>query len=1842
MVTQAEAEKVDVLTPFFKDFFKPQFLSSFRENFPAIRIVLFTNPEEQPQSFTLEPYPFMTIYDLKVMIYQKLGKQLWAHPHFQSLMAPYPLEEAEPEVLADEYAPLDFIWTKMENQQRELITLPNPFQQAASNRPNRDFVTDTGKKNTSFEDRYRICLEDIIPKIYESSPPLFHLFLYKDVLPLMNVELRASEREWAGRIEPYYPELTMQQDPNTLTSARLEQIKIQEKYVAMTLQFTNHLEDLIKNKRVALLDITLIGVKFARFVWSRPEERSPELENLFYELPATHERPFIRMLPGGATAVSKLRMQSMIKIPDISDPRLLLQWAAEENPFPTKDFVFMKTMIRRTIGTQPALYGTLRLYHDRSADYIILPPKQLRFLDPRVDLGSLGTLMTQTFEGIPIEGRTPDIGEATIICGIRPPSKSKTMTYAAIKKRLQAFAPFFQEISPLAGEQPLIMLRYKAVSNFLTEDRVFSYLTQLASRRSQRGETPLSEFIVAVEKEFQLTRDEAKEITTQWFNNHGAVAMAEPEQKNYILVSNPGTDIAIFAQQSFYTLHIYRITSVSILRRLATIFSLLLSSTEEDLKVPTAAVQEYENLSNAVSVQASSNVLLNSRLVEGEEEEQTGEQRDGIVEGPAAASSIKSEESELEEDDEEEAKGGIWSQFMMGGPQQNGPVSEADFLNLGGEEEGDEEEGDEVEENVEASIARASREEQQQVAASLQQAATQRVTREINYNQESDEEQQVEEENENAVGKKKKRSYAKYVIRKLQEADQRLFLYPTEAGGRKVKKYVTACQATESRQPYVMNQEQFDAMRELYENDPVYFMVYGEKNDPPPTEGDEVYTVLKYGTNPSRPNYYLCCPYFCTKDYIMIREVEFKEVGRVRGKQKVKDSCPFCGGLEIRNLKKPAPNETVIRRRVSTKDNKQHLYVGFLTGETNHPEGFYLPCCFKEDYPLQPSDRRFKHLQEIAEESKEEEEEVEETTTAGVPAISYQITIERAYKKYIVGPEKFPLKISSVDGPQIGLLPEVLDKYFAQNPQSFVSREYNKMELLPNAQAFLRVGVENRSPFLNDSFFSAVAPYLQFKNNAQAVKARILEVVRPRIFSFLNYGNMVLEYYDAGDPTPPDNLLRSWAQSELQIDMKPTNKEALVRLWKSYHRFEGIMSSRDLSKQETFKQYRTFAQLFALPGLITPRGVVFVVLDINEKNELSVRCPPFGFNVEQYSRSDIGFILHHYSGVWEPIFYSDNRLIPGMEPTHKSDLTFQRALEAAWPKIVRQRVQEFETQCQGLGRGLYTSSSFIDPMAMISVSRAIQTLAEGPTGIVRDAYNHIAALTFRPGRGSKGLVALPVVDDELIAPAKFIYLDWDDFEPAPMEVIVAYYQENFDRVFSMYPGYRISRRVKSNATNEYVALRLKNGLYIPSGPPRSEEGISNLKIEYVDEMEWRYNRDIVFDKGESIKDILMAEENEMEEIFQHLRLTFSNWFSGSSVETSSRQQIKDIIDNIKLPLFEKRKRLEILLGNTILSWMDTDVPTTGEKTSIVRVDCTLKTTQPTCSGRCAWRQSGPEGIGRCYLHSPKDFRLGGRRVNGPRLLMYRLLEELLRFPDRKRELVEKGVSTLVDLKDAVLIGDQYILPESSVAWYDLLRLDWIREAKEKKMYYEEMSRQEKEAIEQAVEEQGEEEALEEQEAPSSIQSTESEAETISENLTDILKDLFGANDPKTKNLYLLEAKGEPETPLLVYLQQLGTSPLELDLEEDVSTLTKEAIKKLAMFAEQPIIQINTIKDPPEVIAYAPAKKQRTPVPFILIITEDGPRLLSSSPSSPSYVQLKAMPKGLLNIYMKQMKGVKKV
>jgi len=1773
----------DPLKPFLKRLrSKPDYLESFRDAVSPLRapiqIYHFSAPDRAPERFTLTPYPFQTLYDLKVLIYQHLRKDPSAHPMFQCLLIPAVVEEEDPAKLAVYYRSFEYEYNKTEGDEEvSTLQLIPPFERVGGPSADTEFVSETGKRLLQFVSRSRMTLENFLDV---DEPVVLHLFLFKDILPLMNEGLRASEREWFGRISPYFPDVLL--DTSSVSAEQAKRLQVWDTYVSDSMKQLNRIDTLLTNRRAGkeLLPISIAGFKFMRSVWKQPSKVDVPLETLFYQLNATHERPFLRILPVGASPITKLKMEqdSVFKIPDISDPRLLLNWKEERAPNPNEDYMFAKLIIRGKIGMQPDLYGTLRIQQDQSADFIFEPPKNLRLLDPEVDLGNIEEFLSAGFKGTPVANRVPEIAEANLICSISLPLPSKLLTKQQIQTRLGLFRSLFQEIPSLPGETPLAMLRYRAVSNYALEDRMYYFLQLAYSRELVKGEAALPALVMKLQQEFLLSDEEAQKKVMNWIRNRGQIQLADAQRKDYILTYNPGVDIAIYGQQSLYTIHLYRVDSYMTLRRILTAVKLLLSGEDRDFAVPgqevAAAVARTADAVVVAAPGVDPAVAAHSIATVGEPPEGVaGDQAD-------------------EYDGFGDADGDdMYVRLMLGAPGANAAnAGDAEVFNMGNDLEEDRQNAvpPVPVANLVANAARANRVAVAEAVEAVPLAPAPGGVAAAG-----------DDEDEPLVSGKAKKSYQGWIKSQLQEADQRLFQYKTDVEGRKIKKYVTMCQATESRQPFVLNKEQYDIMRKTYENEKVYFQEYPlQPGRAPPAPDDEVYTVLVYGTNPARENYYICCQFFCTNDYIMVREVDFKKA----------NACPFCGGKEIKDLKNPKPGETVIQRRSKKSEVKRHLHIGFLQGETQHPEGFYLPCCFTEDTPLYPSDPRFDYKRREEEKTKKEVQ-----TVAAVPATSYQVTLYRAHKKYIVGPEKEYLKISEIDGPQIGLLPPVLDKYFAQDPKMFVSREANKMELLPNADCFLRIAVENRTAYRYDSFFAAVAPYLDFRNTAADVKARIREVVTPRVFLGLNYGNLMLEFYEPGSQEISDEELKRWSQKELGKSLNMSNKDALLRLRLSYDRFIDRLDSDDL------KQYRQYAQMLALPGLLKSRGpeggggLLLIVLELNEANELSVRCPPFGYNEEAYASSDIGFILHRSSGIWEPIFFSSNRPATAeRRARHLPELTFQRSLEDVWPKIVQQRVAEFTSKCRSIGRAPYTSSTGINPLALLSVSEAMNS-TRGADGVLRDSYNHIAALLFKDKASGSGLVPLPVVDDEYDVFKLKIYLDWDDFTPTTLEGIIRFYNENFKDQFLLFPGYKIKAIVRRRSDNKYIAVQLSNGLFLPV-KPAEETTVSGYPITYVDQLEWTLNKEIAYkvSNTKSEESLLVAKESELHELYQHLRITFSTWFSGEDVSEELRKKIKKIIGDSNLPLYERRKRLEILLGPTIEGWMNQAPREDTVEESLLRVDCRLQA-EPTCSGRCVWRQSTEEGMSRCYLHVPASFTLGGQRVSGravagPRLLMLRLLEELIRFPEKRKELYSKSVSTLVSLKEAKRLGkDQYVLPEGSIAWYDLLRLDWLQSGKETKRFYEEMSRNEPERPKSNV---------------------PSEENLLAVSLPPELQEFFGPTDPKLQGIYLVQPPDDITLdPLLVPLR---TSTGEIDVDLNATKLEEDELKRLTLTVKRPIVYIQP-GEVPEYYAFKPARGSKTTIPYVFVHLNERTSVLSSSQTSIQEIPLNKMPKTLVDI-----------
>jgi hypothetical protein len=678
----------------------------------------------------------------------------------------------------------------------------------------------------------------------------------------------------------------------------------------------------------------------------------------------------------------------------------------------------------------------------------------------------------------------------------------------------------------------------------------------------------------------------------------------------------------------------------------------------------------------------------------------------------------------------------------------------------------------------------------------------------------------------------------------------------------------------------------------------------------------------------------------------------------------------------------------------------------------------------------------------------------------------------------------------------------------------------------------------------------------------------------------------------------------------------------------------------------TTKEYRHFAHLFAQPGILATGirrvteagvatteyrrpGILFIVLDTLKTGEVRVRCPPYPVHKDAFSRCDIGFLSHHWSGTWEPLVYVDNRTLSERD-LNTYILNFSQTQFSRWPRLVQQRVQEFSTQCAAAtgGRGIYTSLSGVPASRIVPISGAKRVLATEDRltlyGLVRDSYNHVAALVYNMADETGaplGLVAVPVVDDgiAMVDLETRVIMDWDDFDPAPIEVVAAFYRE-FITMPRFPKTYVPVRAVRSRGTTQIVALQLANDLYVPVAPVADVPGDLVLPEEEgeVEEMEWSINRRLAMGPVEDetpLGDEERLRAREFNEVYEHLRLTFSNWLATQEDGGEFRETLEATIFRPDLPLFEKRKRLEILLAAEVESWLaeaDEDAP---RQASLLRVDCRLRE-EGECSGMCEWVKApaGPEAAegaattpGRCLIHVPKT---SPTAASGGQVLLARLIEELLRFGEKRKQLFEQRVSQLALIDRPIKVGDQYILPEKSAAWSELLRAEWAKDTREQPQFLEEMSQ------------------VPTGEALAALE----EMTTLPERLQTIL----GKEDPKTGRLRLYPS---PTGVFRPFLGLFAARPEDIGMEATAVALTDEQVSALVKRAKVPVIQMD-FRVEPAVITAKRLATDRPAAGYPVFVLQEGvpPALLVVDPEAPAALRQDDLPVALA----KQFQEAKKI
>jgi hypothetical protein len=1729
----------------------PTVLSSLREESPPVKIIVWKGADEYDTIQFDNVYPFDTIDDIKRLLCANYESDPSFIPRFTFLGVQIG-EDAysdDPPTLETTYVPIDYLWYPPgTNDARSVYILNNPRKALVV--PDMRFVTADGSyASPNLEFRGRSTIEDVFLRHRDNKIPTFHAFTLNTLLEEYSGVKPVSEADWNKRFAPYFPNVSVG-GPHSPDADDREFAKKINFFVKQRETTLNALNNLLE-EGVELPVTKVSGIRQLRLIWKKPVRGFEGVASLFYNLLASENRPFIRLLPAEGSGITKLHVKGVLPIPTLDDPKILEVWGRETSPTPGMDYCVVKYVHRPSIGISQPIYGTIQILNDGTMNLLLQPPKQVRKLDPVLDFRNFTRILENIFSGLPQSFDAFKLKEIAALFTLKTNVKSKRFNRTRLLRRLPLFQTFFQEIASLPGESPLISLRYKAVSQYASEDKTFTFLTQYATSRLLDGEAATSELITALQDEFKLSKREAVDLVAKWFEQKGTFTVQLPEDGEFIESFNPGIDIHVYAQHPSYYFHVNRVDSYETYTRLFTLLSLLF--VEEDdyfTGADVATNTEMEEVTDdieAVSL-AQEEGVENSRTATATAADAS--LRDEIVPTGATANSIPD--------------------WMMDDP----------FADMGDEIN----EGEVLPETAPSAIDASTVAE---TATATVTAATvaapsgrKRPTISTAIPVPKEAPKPSDDDEQKLVNPKS------WFIKKLQEADPRLFTFRTEDSDD--SGYSRKCAGFDDRQPSVLSKDQYDRMREIYEDDPIFWIVYPLEGDEEPIQPlgiEETVTLMRYGADPENVNYYFCPHYYCLSDEIMVREVDFESTSDRDGNPKPPNTCPFCYGKLISDKKKAVPGHTVFKRKNKSGSVAFHSKIDFLS-KTTHPENFALPCCFLKQSTLRISDPQYSHLRTFLQDEEientganeegktEKEEEEEELVYRAGEAVEYAVLFESLYTKYILEQNKHP-------GPGIfATAPTKFDKFFRQDSNnSIVTRVKISLKLRPNASGFLRVGTENT---LYESLLGVIAPLL-YKNSINEVRERILEVLTPRIFLNSHFGNLVLEFYNPADGSampPTKQELMTWTQNQLGVAITSTNMYQALRIYNAFKRF--VRFIRDPTQR---KDLRHIQPLLAEPGLFTTRGIQLVVMEDNGDKDASItiRCPTFGVSLDRNKKNDFAFISRSMKNIgasenqyarYELFIHTSNKAAKGGEgEIHETIIRWDYNSRRYWPEIVQRRVDEYMSQCQSRYRSLYTSQDGVNPMAMIPLSKAVEAAPSRPEGIVKDSYNHIVAITFRSRPGSSNLVALPIVDDGVISISsafsiKNIYLDWNDFKAAPVDEIVKYYKITLEPLFSLYPGYFVKYIVKRKADKRIVAVQLENGIYIPASAPKDESILATLGLNVVEEEEFQWEID---KRIAGIKPIVATDDDwkatlkgttkeqscgsdsellrkstylQFEELYQQFRLMVSNWLTSHRAGSEIRKGIEDIIFNEDLPEYERRKRLYIFIASTLLSWFYPDDEKWESQVSFLRKDCRMIDSPDACTGTCYWKASEGEEGGKCLLHVDAKTQLGDkpgeRDVSTPELYTKRIIDELVRFPLRRRQLMKSGeISRVSTIINPVRQGDQYIIPEASPTWTNLLRLDWAKQIPEEPKYYEEMSRN----------------ATPEDEVPP-------EGELPAE-----LAALLGEDTPLR-----LRVPDVPDTtqPLMPFTGILGVTLEQLGLADDATTIRPENLNKYVLLTSKPV------------------------------------------------------------------------
>jgi hypothetical protein len=1565
-------------------------------------------------------YPFSSVLDLKRQLWiQREGDPRWA-PERVFLGVPQP---------DGSLRPLEFHWPESVG-----ITLPDPVP-AEARAPFPALFDDAGNrkpiKPTLLTD---LVLEAALAVELRSAPrasaveapaiPMVVAICMADLAPASSEEL--TDDLLRGFYQLYFPwTLTAQQ---VLNAARNTEA-IRAEYAATVpymLDRTGRIEvaQAALERQYGGKSIRMTTMVRMRWTLPPPAEKPESLEETFYQLRATAELPFLRYFPpaGKGTPILKLGVHedgSLI----IDDPKVMTQYLNQPPPVANAGVIVAR--IPMTAGVSAF---TLYMFEDGSTDITLeVPQRGMTYL------ASVATAAEQMLATIIVglgfpEGTQPILRDlhATYAWSHPDPARAGPISMSRLKERVAALTPFFNEAPFVPVEsRALGTFVWRATSNYESESAQFAYLTQLALN-DEEDEDPVTartRYIQGLAQKFGMSAARAEETLDRWFERRAvAVAPVAGAGAGSLAVAkhSTGVQISVTGAHPEYRIEVQGVDSTMELERVLSVTAVLLGAPASELRIrpPTTAVE-------AVGVEAAL---------------AAAEVKDAVVQVAVEAGGGAAEEGSEGGDEEPDSYlASMWG--MMG---------------AAGGEESDSEEASSEEATGAAGPPPPPAAEQLAVAATEAAPAPNLAAAVA----------EVEEECRGArwtPGEPPLRIAPDYYIAKLKTVDKVLFGYTVPPGAMGSKKsYARSCAVGDGRQPNIMTLSEYARVKRCYEDRvrfvdlppskpddlPVFpgYVPNNKKSFPDemfttdPETGRPMWAVLRIAnqTNPGQVSYLICAELWCDRDNVPLLPSEYEGTMGRDGKPKPPYTCPFCVGREIADLKAPNPGESVIVRNPKKGAGKVHRYIGIM-GPT-HPAGHELPCCELTPKAIREYlDQAYKGTLTYAgaasaaatapqEEGYAEpppEEELEPGPALGEEAsIDYASILGNMRSQYILGSDK------SLDAGKIGLLPAYLDQFFGQNGPRSVKKSGILTTFTDDAIVFVRIGVDSRlrQPGLN--LFAGLAPLLGFES-AEATQRYFLTRPMVRAFESANYGTLLQEF--AARATLTDAEVTASLQefaTKYKYTLDASSRPHIIRLYKAWVTF-----LKYLADQKEPKRLRHIEHLLAQPDVIQGRGLLLVALEQDPATDaIRVICPSFGIPTASYFNDiPVAFIWRDRRlDTWEPIVLYNN--------TRQAITSFgERGAEmSSLPPPMRASIQrwlaEWRSSSVGCGRPAPPPHVWTPERDTSGLPRLSTLLSRikgfRPSAIVRDRSNRLAGVLMTGpmvtgtaasmGAGAAPTFFVPCLDDgALAAPIPRVY-EASGIPPASLDAYLRYYQEE---IGAQYPALKpVKLLARMDQATQVVGFQTAAGVMIPTAPSAVPGG-SALPIQQMDQFPWERDTlvlrapDAPAGVTTAIKESTASVEEQMNEAYQHLRVSVARWLKRDPAARALKEDLNRMLTS-QLPLWERRKRLDIRLEPLIGQWIEGERVEESDRRllPLLRTDCVGLPGEEQCRAAGACRWSGD----RCMIHVP--YRQEGTNV--VRVFTARLSDELLRYSLQRREIYDDSVPIIRTPRGVVRQGDE--------------------------------------------------------------------------------------------------------------------------------------------------------------------------------------------------------------------------